>query len=200
MTLKHLYFSLKWKEGLSPFQLGPPVLCFENGMFNTMKSLSPAPSFSVMGSKLQRGALFMGRLVCAGMRTKESRKLALECHAGDKQPTGGCAFSKHSQRTRVQIPPTGLEPQEGAAPWGANTDEIWRYSLIKWALPCGCLFPILHFNFYNIPLKCKIRKGGWISPSLRCMNVFSKNIDHRRRFLCFNKLIPHHNNPPQQFH
>lgn len=149
MTLKHLYFSLKWKEGLSPFQIGPPFLCFENGMFNTMKSLSPAPSFSVMGSKLQRGALFMGRLVCAGMRTKESRKLALECHAGDKQPTGGCAFSKHSQRTRVQIPPTGLEPQEGAAPWGANTDEIWRYSLIKWALPCGCLFPILHFNFYN---------------------------------------------------
>lgn len=58
-------------------------LCFENGMFNTMKSLSPAPSFSVMGSKLQQGALFMGRFACAGMRTKEGRKLALECHAGD---------------------------------------------------------------------------------------------------------------------
>lgn len=83
MTLKHLYFFLKWKEGLSPFQTGPPFLCFENGMFNTMKSLSPAPSLSVMGSKLQQGALFMGRFVCAGMRTKEGRKLALECHAGD---------------------------------------------------------------------------------------------------------------------
>lgn len=66
----------------------------------------------------------MGRLVCAGMRTKESRKLALECHAGDNQPTGGCGFSKHSQGTRVQIPPTWLEPREEAAPWGANPDTI----------------------------------------------------------------------------
>lgn len=108
MTLKRLHFLLKWKEGFSPFQIGPPFLCFENGMFNTMKSLSPAPSFSVMGFKLQRGALFMGRLVCAGMRTKESRKLALECHAGYN---GGCAFSKHRQGNGVQMSPAGPEPR-----------------------------------------------------------------------------------------
>lgn len=83
-------------------------LCFENGMFNTMKSLSPAPSLSVMGSKLQRGALFMGRLVCAGMRTKEGRKLALECHAGEDQ---GLGFQQSQPRTRAQGSPS--EPQPG---------------------------------------------------------------------------------------
>lgn len=79
-------------------------------MFNTMKSLSPAPSFSVMGSELQRGALFMGRLACAGMRTKESRKLALECHAGDDR--GGLCFQqtqpgKLGRRFSQQGPSTG---------------------------------------------------------------------------------------------
>lgn len=113
MTLKHLYSLLKWKEGLSPFQIGPPFLCFENGMFNTMKSLSPAPSLSVMGSKLQRGALFMGRLVCAGMRTKEGRKLALECHAGDNR---GLGFQQTQPRTGAQASPSEPGPEE-AAPW-----------------------------------------------------------------------------------
>ena len=59
----------------------------------------------------------MGRLVCAGMRTKESRKLALECHAGDDR---GCAFSKHSQGTGAQISPAGPEPREEAAPQGCK--------------------------------------------------------------------------------
>ena len=113
MTLKHLYFSLKWKEGLSPFQIGPPFLCFENGMFNTMKSLSPAPSFSVMGSKLQRGALFMGRLVCAGMRTKESRKLALECHAGDNRPTGAVLSANTVRELGCRFLQQGLNPRKG---------------------------------------------------------------------------------------
>lgn len=111
MTLKRLYFFLKWKEGLSPFQIGPPFLCFENGMFNTMKSLSPAPSFSVMGSELQRGALFMGRFMCAGMRTKAGRKLALECHAGDDR---GRAFHKPRQGTGARVSPTGLSLEEAA--------------------------------------------------------------------------------------
>ena len=138
MTLKHLYFLLKWKEGLSPFQIGPPFLCFENGMFNTMKSLSPAPSFSVMGSELQRGALFMGRLACAGMRTKESRKLALECHAGDDR--GGCAFSKHSQENwgadlanRVQAPEEGADPQGCKRQWHLQI-IINQMSAARWML------------------------------------------------------------------
>lgn len=38
----------------------------------------------------------MGRLVCAGMRTKESRKLTLECHAGWRQP--GAALSANTAR------------------------------------------------------------------------------------------------------
>lgn len=133
MTLKRLYFLLKWKEGFSPFQIGPPFLCFENGMFNTMKSLSPAPSFSVMGLKLQWGALFMGRLVCAGMRTKESRKLALECHAGDN---GGCAFSKHCQGTGVQMSLTGPEPRRRQLFRGTTQQTLPedKHS-IEWVLP-----------------------------------------------------------------
>lgn len=38
-----LYFLLKWKEGLSVSNRTSFSVCFENGMFNTMKSLSPAP-------------------------------------------------------------------------------------------------------------------------------------------------------------
>lgn len=144
MTLKHLYFLLKWKEGFSPFQIGPPFLCFENGMFNTMKSLSPAPSFSVMGFKLQRGALFMGRLVCAGMRTKESRKLALECHAGYNR---GCACSKLCQETGVQISPTGPEPHRRQLFRGGNTTSSKREAWTKgvWPRECSCL-SLLCFN------------------------------------------------------
>lgn len=85
MTLKHLYFLLKWKEGLSPFQIGPLFCVSKMECLTPWNPSPPAPSFSVMGSKLQRGALFMGRLLCAGMRTKEGRKLALECCAGDKR-------------------------------------------------------------------------------------------------------------------
>lgn len=83
---------------------------FRNGMFNTMKSLSPAPSFSVMGSKLQRGALFMGRLACAGMRTKAGRKLALERHAGDDW---GAGLSANPAGEPGQVPPAGPEPAWG---------------------------------------------------------------------------------------
>lgn len=141
MTLKHLYFLLKWKEGFSPFQIGPPFLCFENGMFNTMKSLSPAPSFSVMGFKLQRGALFMGRLVCAGMRTKESRKLALECHAGYN---GGCAFSKLRQETGVQISPTGPEPRRGHSS-GVETHHHLKRSINQVSTAPGMLLSCTTF-------------------------------------------------------
>lgn len=38
-----LYFLLKWKEDLSVSNRTSFSVCFENGMFNTMKSLSPAP-------------------------------------------------------------------------------------------------------------------------------------------------------------
>lgn len=125
-----------------------------------MKSLSPAPSFSVMGSKLQRGAPFMGRLVCAGMRTKEGRKLTLECHTGDNRP--GLCF----QQTQPGNQGAGFSSRAWA--WGSGgrrlfrgTDAraIWRFSLTKWALPCGCFFLALHFNFYNILLSVNTEKG-----------------------------------------
>lgn len=47
----------------------------------------------------------MVRFACAGMRTKESRKLTLECHAGDNQ---GC-FQQTWPGTGVRIAPTGPE-------------------------------------------------------------------------------------------
>lgn len=89
-----LYFLLKWKEGLSVSNRTSFFVCFENEMFNTMKSLSP-PQFLCKGLLTPARAPFMGRFACAGMRTKGSRKLTLERHAGDNQ---SCAFSKHSQQ------------------------------------------------------------------------------------------------------
>lgn len=115
---------------------------FRNGMFNTMKSLSPAPSFSVMGSKLQRGALFMGRLACAGMRTKAGRKLALE---RTLPTTGGLGFQQTQPGSQGRFPQQGLNPRAGAGGGGGSPGaqepaqlEDKQMSTAPWMLlPCA---------------------------------------------------------------
>lgn len=147
MTLKHLYFFLKWKEGLSPFQTGPPFLCFENGMFNTMKSLSPAP-FLCNGLQTPARGSFHGKVRVCRNEDKGRQEAGSGMPGWRKRP----AFSKPSQGTGAWAVMRQLFR-------GANINEIWRELLSKWALPHGHFSLMLYLNFYNIPFKCKIRKG-----------------------------------------
>lgn len=66
-----LYFLLKWKEGLSVSNRTSFSVCFENGMFNTMKSLSPAP-LSLQRAPTPARAPFMGRNEDKGKQEADS--------------------------------------------------------------------------------------------------------------------------------
>lgn len=58
----------------------------KNGMFNTMNPPNPHHLLLLCnGLPTPVRDPFMGRFECSGMRTKESRKLTLECHAGDNR-------------------------------------------------------------------------------------------------------------------
>lgn len=125
MTLKHLSISCWNGKKVSLFQIGPPFLCVLK-----MECLTPwIPSplcllFLCNGLPTPVRVPFMGRFACAGMRTKESRKLTLECHAGDSQ---GCAFSTHGQELGWGLLQQGPKPQRReAGPRGADTGALWR--------------------------------------------------------------------------